>query len=110
MIEPQLNSVPDPLVVARPPASSTQKLKQNLIFVLKLAIAIGALYYVIVTKVVPDPSRVPPQELATAQEGLKRLTVMLSSPARLLGAIAAFSVQITLGAQRLRKFYCRHCM
>ena len=149
-------------------ASGAQRLKQGIIFVLKLSIALGALYYVIQTKVIPNHKdekeiiAIAPgvltirdsagierdihpdiqtqvfisgksartvdgidkpftvEDLALGQRvkiemnhdavvriedpkaGLDKLLAMLTSPFVLLAAILAFSVQLCIGAQRLR--------
>lgn len=72
------------------PAAPTpsQRIKQALIFTVKFGLAIGLLVYVAKYKVNKD--------------GVDELRKLFQSPLVLAAAIAAFSVQLVVGAQRLR--------
>ena len=151
----ELPVAPAPIEPAK--ASRAQRIKQRIIFALKLGVALGALYYVIVTKVIPNQKQIisidgnsitlrdrnqkdtvinpdaqttrvfvkgKPATLSklekeewvlvetshdkvlkievVSHDDLTKLAAMLTSPSVLLLAIAAFSVQLLIGAQRLR--------
>ncbi len=64
------------------------KLKQALIFSVKLGLAVGLLIYVAKYKV--------------TKEGVDELRKLFNSPVILIAAILSYSVQLTIGAQRLR--------
>lgn len=72
----------------QPPLTAAQRVKQYVVFVVKLGIAVGLLIWVFKTKVTP--------------EGYAKLKELFNSPLILSAAIAAFSVQLVIGAQRLR--------
>jgi hypothetical protein len=158
MNDAAINPAPADSGVAPVNASGSQRFKQIAIFALKFSIAVGALYYVIQTKVIPnhkgekeiiaisegivtlrdaagkEQDIIPGPgtkviisgksstiaSLAIGQRvrvemdhekvvriedpkaGIDKLMAMLTNPAVLLAAIAAFSMQLCIGAQRLR--------
>jgi len=89
------NSRPNPKVGGR-------TFKSTFIFAIKLAIALGALYYVVATKVVPNESRMMRRDVVDARAGLRKLEELIASPGVLIAAILAFTVQILISAQRMR--------
>jgi hypothetical protein len=71
-----------------PEPTAAQRVKNLVVFIIKLGVAVGLLVYVAKTKV--------------NAEGMAELRKLFQSPLILGAAIGAFSVQLVLGAQRLR--------